>query len=37
MQAAEHLPVVAEVEAGEVEERERLPWPMSKKKCVLPL
>ena len=37
MEAPEHLGRSAEVEAGEVEERERLPLPMSKKKCVQPL
>ena len=37
VEPAEHFGVVAEVEAGEVEERDELPFPMSKKKCVLPL
>ena len=36
VQASEHLGVGTEIETGEVEEGERLPFPMSKKKWVEP-
>ena len=37
MHRSEHLGVRAEVESGEIEEGEKLPLPMSKKKWVLPV